>query len=109
MIHIIDNDHTDFNALIKQDKITLVDFWADWCKPCKILAPIIEQLSEDMGETINIIKVDVDANPNISKEFGIKNIPTCLIFKEGEVIDKTVGAVPLTHFKEKINKHLTKN
>lgn len=106
MIHIITEDSPSFKDIINQDKVTLVDFWAEWCKPCKILGPIIDKLSQEMGESINVVKIDVDTNPLISKEFGIRNIPTCLIFKSGEIVDKTVGAIPLTHIKEKLNKYI---
>ncbi len=72
----------------------LVDFWAVWCMPCKMLAPVIEELSEEANGAYKVGKVDVDAAPGLAAQFGIMNIPTVLIFKNGKVVDKSVGVVP---------------
>lgn len=72
----------------------LVDFWAVWCMPCKMLAPVIEELSEEANGAYKVGKVDVDATPGLAAQFGIMNIPTVLIFKNGKVVDKSVGVVP---------------
>ena len=88
---------TDANfdeLVLKSDKPVLVDFWAVWCGPCRMVGPIVEELSKDYEGRAVIGKVDVDSNPNISMQFGIRNIPTLLVFKNGEVVDKQVGAVP---------------
>lgn len=71
----------------------LVDFWAVWCMPCKMLAPVIEELSEEANGAYKVGKVDVDATPGLAAQFGIMNIPTVLIFKNGKVVDKSVGVV----------------
>ncbi|HIZ66104.1 MAG TPA: thioredoxin [Candidatus Blautia pullicola] len=72
----------------------LVDFWAVWCMPCKMLAPVIEELSEEANGAYKVGKVDVDAAPGLAAQFGIMNIPTVLVFKNGKVVDKSVGVVP---------------
>ena len=90
---------TDANfdeIVMKSDKPVLVDFWAVWCGPCRMVGPIVEELSKDYEGKAVVSKVDVDSNPNISMKFGIRNIPTLLVFKNGQVVDKQVGAVPKT-------------
>lgn len=85
------NDANFKELVLQSDKVVLVDFWAAWCGPCRMVAPIVEELAEDYDGKAVIAKMDVDANPNVSAELGIRNIPTLLIFKNGEIVDKQVG------------------
>lgn len=86
---------TNFEELVLQsEKLVLVDFWAEWCGPCRMLTPIVEELAQDYKEKAVIGKLDVDNNPDTCSKYGIRNIPTILFFKNGEIVDKQVGAAP---------------
>lgn len=84
----------NFQEIINSDKPVLVDFWAEWCGPCLMLGPTVEELAEEMDGKAVIGKLNVDTNPNVTKEFGIISIPTLLVFKNGQVVGKQVGVVP---------------
>ncbi|WP_096153090.1 MULTISPECIES: thioredoxin [Bacillus] len=86
--------------------VVLVDFWAPWCGPCKMIAPVLEELDADMGDKVKIAKVDVDENQETAGQFGVMSIPTLLVLKNGEVVDKTVGFQPKEALAELLNKHL---
>lgn len=77
-----------------KEGVVLVDFWATWCGPCRMQSPIIDELDEEMGDQVKFTKMDVDANPNTPQQFGIMGIPTLLIKKDGEVVEKLVGYTP---------------
>ena len=100
---------TDANfeeLVLKSDKPVLLDVWAEWCGPCRVVGPIVEELSKDYEGKAVVGKVDVDSNPNISMQFGIRNIPTLLVFNNGQVVDKQVGAVPKTTLAAKLDAQL---
>jgi thioredoxin 1 len=84
----------NFNELINSDKPVLVDFWAEWCGPCQMLGPVVEELAGEMAGKAIIGKLNVDENPNVTAQFGVRSIPTLLVFKNGALINKQVGVVP---------------
>ena len=97
------NDTNFEEVVLKSDKPVLVDFWAEWCGPCRMVGPIVEELAQDYADNVVVTKLDVDGSPATSAKFGIRNIPTILFFKNGEVVDKQVGAVPKSSLAEKID------
>ncbi|MGC9374468.1 MAG: thioredoxin [Bacteroidales bacterium] len=96
------NDSNFEEVVIKSDKPVIVDFWAEWCGPCRMIGPIVEELSEDYKDQVVCTKLDVDSNPGIASKYGIRNIPTVLFFKDGEIVDKQVGAVPKSNLERKL-------
>ncbi|AKQ46370.1 thioredoxin [Rufibacter radiotolerans] len=96
----------NFEEIINSDKPVLVDFWAEWCGPCRMVGPVVEELAGDYEGRVIIGKVDVDANPQTSAKFGIRSIPTLLVFKNGQVVDKQVGAVPKNVLAQKLDGQL---
>ena len=103
-LEITDANFTD--DVEKSDLPVLLDFWAVWCGPCKMIAPIVEELAGEYSGKIKIGKLDVDNNPGVATKFGIRSIPTLLIFKEGKLVDQIVGAVPKGHIVEKLKAQL---
>lgn len=102
-------EFTDQNfdeLVLKSDKPVLVDFWAEWCGPCRAIGPVIDELSKEYAGKVKIGKVNVDENPQISMNFGITSIPAILFIKEGKVVDKLVGAQPKSNFVKKIEQHM---
>ncbi len=92
----------NFNDIIKSDSLTLVDFFATWCGPCKMMHPVLEQLKDDLGESIRIIKLDVDKNENLSMQYNIQSVPTLMLFKNGDVVWRQSGAMSLNELKNLI-------
>ncbi len=102
-------EFTDSNFqtdVLDSDKLTIVDFWAEWCGPCRAIGPVIEELSKEYAGRVNVGKVNVDNNPDISVKYGITSIPAILFIKGGQVVDKQIGAVPKSVLDKKIAANL---
>ena len=100
---------TDANfeeEVLKSDIPVLVDYWAVWCAPCRMIAPLVEEIAEEKEGVVKVAKMDVDNNPATATKFGIRSIPTLMIFKGGELVDQIIGAVPKSMIEEKLQKHV---
>jgi thioredoxin 1 len=96
----------NFGEVTGGAELTMVDFWATWCGPCRMIAPIVEQLAETYAGQIKVGKLDVDSNPRTAAQYGVRSIPTILFLKEGKVVDTVVGAVPRQALETKIQQYL---
>lgn len=102
-------EFTDSNFqtdVLASDKLTVVDFWAEWCGPCRAIGPVIEELSKEYDGKANVGKMNVDLNSKVPSDYGITSIPAILFFKNGEMVDKLVGAQPKSNFVKKIESHI---
>ena len=98
--------NANFADMLQDDKLVIVDFWAVWCGPCRMLSPIVDEIAEEMADKVTVVKCNVDDCEDIAMQYRIMSIPTLIFFKNGEIVDKTVGARPKSALVEKINAHL---
>ncbi len=84
----------------------LIDFWAEWCAPCRMVDPIVEEIANDYEGKLKVGKLDVDANPQVSMKYGVRSIPTLLVFRDGRVVEQIIGAIPKRHLLDKISSHV---
>jgi len=107
MSAIAEVSQTTFQSdVLSSDKPVLVDFWAPWCGPCKMLAPVIEEVAGALGAQAKFVKLNTDENPNIAAQYGISGIPTLIVFKGGEAVDRIVGFVPKSAITAMMSKHV---
>jgi thioredoxin 1 len=98
--------NTNFEELLQDSKLVIVDFWATWCGPCRMISPILDELEEELKDQITVVKVNVDDADEIAAQYRIMSIPTLLFVKNGQIVDKTVGAMPKPALLEKIKANL---
>ena len=98
--------NTSFDGLLESEKLVIVDFWATWCGPCRMLSPLLDEVEEEMADKITVVKVNVDDADEIAMRYRIMSIPTLLFFKNGALVDRTVGAMPKSTLVEKIEANL---
>ena len=98
--------NTSFDGLLQDEKLVIVDFWAVWCGPCRMLSPVLDEIEEEMSDRITVVKVNVDDADEIAMRYRIMSIPTLLFFKNGQVVDKTVGAMPRNMLRDRIEANL---
>lgn len=104
--NIMHPTESDFDSMISENKLVLVDFWATWCGPCKMLAPVIESLAEEFGGKAVVAKVDVDQEKGLAKRFGVMSIPTVVIFKDGQEVNREVGFKPVDAYRGILQSYL---
>ena len=98
--------NTSFDSLLESEKLVIVDFWATWCGPCRMLSPLLDEVEEEMADKIDVVKVNVDDADEIAMRYRIMSIPTLIFFKGGQMVDRSVGAMPKNILLDKINANL---
>lgn len=104
---VVGTDSNFQQEVLQSDTPVLVDFWAPWCGPCRMVAPVVEEIANEMTGKLKVVKVNTDENYSVSMQYGIRSIPTLGIFKGGKMVDTVIGAVPKSYLVDKINPHLT--
>ncbi len=95
MVEVVEVTDQTFEAeVLKSDRPAIIDFWAEWCSPCRAIAPIIKDLAAEYGDRVKVVKMDIDANPSTPGQYSVRSIPTVLAFKDGQVVEQIVGAAP---------------
>ena len=98
--------NTNFDELLQEEKLVIVDFWATWCGPCRMLSPLLDEVEAEMEDQVDVVKVNVDDADEIAMRYRIMSIPTLLFFKNGQMVDRSVGAMPKSALVDKINANL---
>ena len=107
VVFITELNDSNYSDFLSNNNLALVDIWAEWCGPCKLIGPIIDQISVDFQSKLSVGKLEADVNRDIVKELGIRNIPTILLYKDGVIINKSVGAITKEKLTETINEHIS--
>ena len=103
-VNVTDSSFSD--SVLNSDKPVLVDFWAEWCGPCKAITPVLEEIAESMGERITVAKINIDENPQTPQQYGVRGIPTLILFKDGQVAATKMGAMPKAQLEQWVDEAL---
>jgi thioredoxin 1 len=104
LTHVTDEQFKE--KVLNSTKVVLVDFWAEWCGPCRMLSPILDEISKEFGEKIDIAKIDIESNPNVPSEYGVRGIPALMLFKDGKLLDTKIGLSPKETLVKWINSNI---
>ncbi|RDI95612.1 thioredoxin [Meiothermus sp. QL-1] len=102
----IEVNDANFESVLKENQFVLVDFWAEWCGPCRMVAPVMEELAKEYAGRVTVAKLDVDENPQTAMKYRVMSIPTIILFKNGQPVEVMVGAAPKSNFVARLNKHV---
>ncbi|PZP55073.1 MAG: thioredoxin [Micavibrio aeruginosavorus] len=96
-------DQSFESEVLQADGPVVVDFWAEWCGPCKVMSPLVDQLADELGEKVKVVKINIDENPNAPTKYGVRGIPTFMVFKGGQLVDTKVGSMSKTQLSDWVN------